>query len=110
MAPAILEGYDTYSFSNRYPEQPDTYSFFEQVSRTTRYVFFFRTGIQNTWIRILFKQVSRISTRVQKWIRLRSFHVISSRIVLVPKTNSGYPRIQKYTILLRIRAFLPFLP
>jgi hypothetical protein len=41
-------------FSNRYLEQPDTYSFFEHVSRTTGYVFFFRTSIQNIWIRILF--------------------------------------------------------
>ena len=84
--PPILEGY---SFSNRYPEQLDTYSLFEQVSRTTRYVFFFRTGIQ-------IKQVSRISTRVQKWIRLRSFHVISSCIVLLTNNEFGlstYPEI-----------------
>src|ERR1700735_3888069 len=74
----ILEGYDTYSFSNRYPEQSDTYSFFEQVSRTTGYVFFFGTGIQNIWIRVLFKQVSRISIRVQKWMWIRNFQAISS--------------------------------
>jgi hypothetical protein len=37
---AILEGYDTYSFSNRYPEQLDTYYFFEQVSRTSGYALF----------------------------------------------------------------------
>jgi hypothetical protein len=61
---AILEGYDTYSFSNKYPEQPDTYSFFEQVSRTSGYALFsnkypeYRYEYKNGCGLEIFKQIS----------------------------------------------------
>jgi hypothetical protein len=70
-------------FSNRYPEQPDTYSFFEHVSRTTGYVFFFRTGIQNIWIRILF------SNRCPEHLDTHSFQTSIQNINTNTKVDAG---------------------